>query len=193
SAGEYSLLVTDANACSIDTIANIFEPAMLDATYTYANPSCIGNNDGSIELNVVGGTSPYLFSWNGGESPVNYISGLLQGSYLVTVIDANQCLYELNLISLEDVDKDCIKIPNAFTPNGDGINDTWIIENIDMFPNATIYIFNRWGQQLYNAKGSDHAWDGTYNGKFVPTGPYMYVINLYNGSKAYTGIVSVVY
>ncbi|MDD4218307.1 MAG: gliding motility-associated C-terminal domain-containing protein, partial [Bacteroidales bacterium] len=193
SVGEYSLLVADANNCTIDTTASILEPSAIEANYAYENPSCIGSNNGSIEINVVGGTSPYLFSWNGGMSPINYISGLKQGIYLVTITDANLCLYELNSIALEDVDEDCIKIPNAFTPNGDNINDTWIIENIDMFPNASIYVFNRWGQQLYNAKMLDNPWDGTYNGKFVPTGTYMYVIDLYNGSKAYTGIVSVVY
>ncbi|MDY0143712.1 MAG: gliding motility-associated C-terminal domain-containing protein [Bacteroidales bacterium] len=193
SAGEYILLVTDANGCTNSATTNLVEPAVIDATVTYENPSCIGNNNGSIEINVVGGTSPYLFSWDGGASPVNYLSGLIEGIYIVIITDANQCVYKLNPVILEDIDEDCIRIPNAFTPNADGINDTWIIENIEMFPNSSIYVFNRWGQQLYHAKGLDDPWDGTYNGKFVPTGAYMYVINLYNGTKPYIGIVSVVY
>ena len=126
-------------------------------------------------------------------SPVENITGLIQGSYIITITDFNNCEYELNPILLEDVDEDCIKIPNAFTPNGDGINDTWIIENIDMFPSAYIHVYNRWGQQIFEAKGLDDPWDGTYNGKFVPAGTYIYIVNLYDGTDARTGFVTVIY
>jgi gliding motility-associated-like protein len=88
---------------------------------------------------------------------------------------------------------DCIKIPNAFTPNSDGVNDTWIIENIDLFPGSYTYVYNRWGQELFMAKPTEDPWDGRFNGKFVPSGTYLYVINLYNGTKPYTGTVTVVY
>jgi gliding motility-associated-like protein len=192
-ADNYNLIVTDANDCIFDTLVRVSEPAPIDATFNFGNPSCIGNNDGFIELAVIGGTEPYLFEWNGGASPIEYLEGLIQGTYTVTITDENGCLYELNPIYLEDVDEDCIRIPNAFTPNSDGINDTWIIENLDMFPNAYIHVYNRWGQQLFEAKGSDDPWDGTYNGKFVPTGTYIYLIELFNGSKPYTGTISVVY
>ncbi|MBP7077326.1 MAG: gliding motility-associated C-terminal domain-containing protein, partial [Bacteroidales bacterium] len=47
-------------------------------------------------------------------------------------------------------------------------------------------------QCLFEAKGSDDPWDGTYNGKIVPTGPYIYVVNLFNGDEAYTGTVTIV-
>jgi gliding motility-associated-like protein len=90
------------------------------------------------------------------------------------------------------MDVDCIKIPNAFTPNGDGPNDTWIIENIDLFPGAYMYIYNRWGQELWIGRPGDE-WNGQYNGKFVPAGTYLYIINLYDGSKPYTGTVTVIY
>jgi gliding motility-associated-like protein len=83
-------------------------------------------------------------------------------------------------------------IPNAFTPNEDGINDTWIIENIELFPSAYIYVYNRWGQELWVGRPGEN-WNGTYKDKLVPTGPYLYVINLYNGTKPYVGIVTVIY
>jgi len=144
-------------------------------------------------LEVVGGTEPYIYSWNGGESLVEYINGLIQGLYTVTVTDLNGCLFELEPINLEDIEEDCIRIPNAFTPNSDGVNDTWIIENIDMFPKAYIHVYNRWGQQLFEAKGADDPWDGIYNSKYVPTGSYIYVIDLFDGSKPRTGMVTVVH
>ena len=190
---QFNLSVIDANDCTIDTVVTVNEPAAIDANYNYGDPSCIGNDDGFIEVSVIGGTEPYLYSWNGGESPVQYISGLIQGLYTVSITDANNCLFELAPINLEDVDEDCIRIPNAFTPNGDGINDTWIIENIDMYPNAFIHVYNRWGQQIFEAKGSEYPWDGTYNGHYVPSGSYLYLIELFDGTKPRTGIVTVMY
>jgi len=192
-AGEYYLSVTDINNCTFDTTFVISEPAPISATYSYQSPSCIGNNNGYIEVHVVGGTYPYTFIWNNGYSPVGNIESLVQGYYLITVVDANECEYVLNPITLTDVDEECLKIPNAFTPNEDGVNDTWIIENIHLYPNAYIHVYNRWGQIIFEAKGSDDPWDGKFNGRYVPVGTYLYIIELFNGTKPKTGTVTVVY
>jgi len=71
-----------------------------------------------------------------------------------------------------------IVIPNVFSPNGDGIHDRWIIQGIDAYPNAVVEIFNRYGQSLIRRTGynTSNAWDGTLNGKAVPTGVYYYII-----------------
>jgi len=190
--GIYNLHVEDANHCVNDTSVAVSQPAPLSATWISQGPSCIGNNDGYIELTVTGGTAPYSFTWGTGTSPVEYISGLVEGQYLITILDSMACEAEVGPITIIDVQEDCIRIPNAFTPNADGVNDTWIIDNIDMYPRAYIEVFNRWGQCIFEAKGSEDPWDGTYNGKIVPTGPYIYVVNLFNGDEAYTGIVTVV-
>jgi len=190
--GIYNLHVEDANHCVNDTSVAVSQPAPLSATWISQGPSCIGNNDGYIELTVTGGTAPYSFTWGTGTSPVEYISGLVEGQYLITILDSMACEAEVGPITIIDVQEDCIRIPNAFTPNADGVNDTWIIDNIDMYPRAYIEVFNRWGQCLFEGKGSEDPWDGTYNGNMVPTGPYIYVVNLFNGDEAYTGIVTVV-
>ncbi|HOE04861.1 MAG TPA: gliding motility-associated C-terminal domain-containing protein [Bacteroidales bacterium] len=190
--GMYNLTVTDANACVTSTIAVVSQPAALSATWVSGSPSCIGNHDGYIEVAAVGGTEPYQFAWSGGVSPVFIISGLVEGEYMVTVVDARACTTEIGPIVLTDRPEDCIRIPNAFTPNGDGINDTWIIENVELYPDSYVQVFNRWGQALYEAKGSEEPWDGTYNGKPVPTAPYIYIFNFLNGEEPRTGIVTVV-
>jgi gliding motility-associated-like protein len=191
-AGTYSLFVDDNNGCHDETNILILEPAELTASYFTQNPSCIGNRDGFIEISVMGGTEPYLFGWNDYVIDIPIISGLTQGNYEVQIIDSNNCVYSFNTITLTDMDVDCIKIPNAFTPNGDGPNDTWIIENIELFSGAYMYVYNRWGQELWVGRPGDE-WDGQYNGKFVPAGTYLYIINLYDGSKPYTGTVTVIY
>jgi gliding motility-associated-like protein len=124
---------------------------------------------------------------------VPVISGLIEGFYSLNISDVNNCELSLGTVALNDIQMDCIKIPNAFTPNSDAVNDTWDIENIDIFPWADIYVYNRWGQQIYYAKPTEPPWDGRFNGDYVPTGTYLYVIQLYNQTKPYTGTVSVVY
>jgi gliding motility-associated-like protein len=76
-----------------------------------------------------------------------------------------------------------ITIPNAFTPNGDGINDTWYIEALNTYPESTTQVFNRYGMEVFKSKGYSNPWDGTYNGQLVPVGTYYYIIDLKNGNK----------
>ncbi|MEO6631898.1 MAG: gliding motility-associated C-terminal domain-containing protein, partial [Mucilaginibacter sp.] len=85
-----------------------------------------------------------------------------------------------------------IKIPNTFTPNGDGVNDRWEIKNLIDYPDCTVKIFDRWGQQIYNSRGYYTAWDGTFNGKPVSFGTYYYVINLNNNTPPLGGWVAII-
>ncbi len=66
-------------------------------------------------------------------------------------------------------------IPNAFTPNGDGLNDAFQIANLEKLDAFRLQIFNRWGTLLYEQKGLSDFWDGTYNGNPVPVATYYYV------------------
>ena len=81
--------------------------------YNTSNPSCIGNNDGYVEIMVVGGTEPYLFGWDEYFIDIPLISGLRQGTYNITVTDFNNCPFVFSPIILTDEDVDCIRIPNA--------------------------------------------------------------------------------
>ncbi|MBC7387582.1 MAG: gliding motility-associated C-terminal domain-containing protein [Opitutaceae bacterium] len=76
-------------------------------------------------------------------------------------------------------------VPNAFTPNGDGLNDKWHIEGIDTYSNAKVYLYNRWGTQVFKANpyGKGNEWDGTTNGVDLPTGTYYYVIELHEDTQ----------
>ncbi len=85
-----------------------------------------------------------------------------------------------------------VSVPNTFTPNGDGINDTWEIKNLDYYLNCTVAIFNRWGQKVYSSIGYGIPWDGTYHGAALPAATYYYVINLKNGLKALSGYVVII-
>jgi gliding motility-associated-like protein len=192
--GIYQLQITDANNCQIDSLFMITQPSPITVGYTSQGPSCIGNTDGYIDLEVVGGVEPYTFYWGEFTGNLPYLDGLMEGSYTVSVTDANSCNYSLGTIVLMDNPEECLRIPNAFSPNGDGTNDTWIIENLELFNNYQVEVFNRWGQVLYIGYPGADPWDGkTTEGKSVPTGSYVYIVNLFNGSEPKSGIVTIVY
>jgi gliding motility-associated-like protein len=90
-----------------------------------------------------------------------------------------------------EVVQSCINVKNAFTPNGDGINDTWFIYDQNFCltnpGGAKVTVFNRYGSKVYESKDYTNKWDGTYNGKALPDGTYYAVIEftLFDGSKQF--------
>lgn len=85
-----------------------------------------------------------------------------------------------------------VKFANAITPNDDGQNDTWEIEDIDAFPDALVYVYDKAGLVVFKSSGGYNAWDGTYNGKRLPMGTYYYVIDLRDGSPVYEGTLTII-
>lgn len=82
--------------------------------------------------------------------------------------------------------------PNAFSPNGDGVNDTWQIRYLDRYPDATVEVYDRYGQLLYQSVNYLVPWDGTYKGKSLPIGTYYYIINPKNGRQTISGSVTII-
>ncbi|TDO27979.1 gliding motility-associated C-terminal domain-containing protein [Sediminibacterium goheungense] len=91
--------------------------------------------------------------------------------------------------------QDALILPsNIFSPNGDGINDTWLIPLIEYYPDSQIEIFTRNGQSVYKSKGYAPVWDGRSNdGRVVPVGVYYYVIKQNAKQKPVSGTVTVIY
>jgi gliding motility-associated-like protein len=82
-------------------------------------------------------------------------------------------------------------IPNAFSPNGDGINDKWEITSLESYPGCTVDVYNRYGQVIFRSVGYTKPWDGTYQSKPVPAGTYYYIVNPKNGRQQIAGFVDV--
>ncbi len=84
-----------------------------------------------------------------------------------------------------DVCDEDVLVSQAFTPNGDGINDTWRLVNINLYPNAVVTVFNRWGRQIFKAYGYANNWNGVPKGKSkkVPPGSYYYQVDLEGDGK----------
>jgi gliding motility-associated-like protein len=84
------------------------------------------------------------------------------------------------------------EVPNAFSPNGDGINDTWKIKYLDSYPDATVEVYSRSGQIVFRSTGYSIEWDGTYKGSPLPVGTYYYIINPRNTRPVVTGSVTII-
>jgi len=79
-----------------------------------------------------------------------------------------------------------VKIPNAFSPNGDGVNDFWEIKDLNGINKVTVFIFDRNGQKVFDYTGNQIKWDGKYGGTPAPVGTYYYIVKLYDEAKTET-------
>jgi gliding motility-associated-like protein len=115
---------------------------------------------------------------------------MLTTDYIVYVEDANGCINSdtVTVFIIPEFNPN-----NGFTPNGDGVNDVWVIGDLTDYPDIEVNIFNRWGQQLFSSKGYSDPWDGKHNGKDLPVGTYYYVIDLNDEDypDAFTGPLTI--
>lgn len=81
---------------------------------------------------------------------------------------------------------------NVITPNGDGINDTWVMKNIEQYPNNELNIFDREGRLVFTTIGYDNSWNGQSNGNPLPEGTYYYSLTIDSGKTKRTGFISIV-
>ena len=83
------------------------------------------------------------------------------------------------------------EVPNVFTPNGDNVNDYWVINNLNTYTNCTVNVFNRYGKKIYSSVGYSVPWDGRYKDSEVASGTYYYIIDPEKGRKQITGSITV--
>ena len=95
-----------------------------------------------------------------------------QGIHNISVKETNGCTELTATISI-------IGYPTFFTPNGDGIHDTWNLIGLQNQPNAKIYIFDRYGKLIKQMSASGIGWDGTYNGQPLPTTDYWFTVDYF--------------
>lgn len=132
---------------------------------------------GFVILRAIG---PGRITWQNGQTTDTLV---VDASGIYTVASVSSCgAHQINV----EVEEDCLPevgtppeklyIPNVFSPNGDGINETFWVQGNGILE-YEIIIFNRWGGELYRSNRMDRPWDGTYEGTPVPDGVYLYLIN----------------
>ena len=191
----YTLTVHDSICVAVDSvIITTFPVAPIDA----------GNDieimhDHDTQLEVTGLPSSATIVWTPDSSLDNssIANPMAKPSetttYIVFVTDSNHCRVSDTVVVTVIPE---LFVPNGFTPNGDGKNDVWEIDYINKFPNVEVEVYNRWGERIFYSKGypDNERWDGTYNGKKLPTGTYYFIINLHDKiiTKPITGPITIV-
>ena len=185
--GEYSVVVTNAvTGCTNEVAAEdtytamVYESSPPTVTAEIANHPFTENN--SIQVVAEGaGIAQYEFSLNSGPWFLGETSGsgfshvfteednILLGDNVIRVRDVNGCGWT-------DVQVTVMDYPLYFTPNGDGINDTWNIYGMDDQVNAIIYIYDRFGKLLKSISPLGSGWDGTFNGEIMPSNDYWFTV-----------------
>ncbi|MBL7944698.1 MAG: gliding motility-associated C-terminal domain-containing protein [Flavobacteriales bacterium] len=123
------------------------------------------------------------------------VTGLELGeNVFVWTLDNGECGTTADTVVI--VLKDCLKltIPNAFSPNGDGVNDVYTIENLQYYPENTFTVFNRWGNKVFEATPYTNTWDGTSQfgsafGELLPESTYYYVLDPGTGDEVFNGYI----
>ncbi|HKK42092.1 MAG TPA: gliding motility-associated C-terminal domain-containing protein, partial [Bacteroidales bacterium] len=191
-AATYTVTITDAIGCSEDVEVNITEPEALSIAYDKTDATCPGEADGSVSLTVTGGTQPYNYIWSDGVTTAAR-TGITDGTYSAVVTDFNGCAASIDIEIGVSGTEGCLEIPEIITPNNDGYNDKWRIKNIDLFPDAEVMVYTRWGKLVFKSKNlSANPWDGTYKGKLLPTDSYHYILHLNDGSAPRSGVISII-
>jgi gliding motility-associated-like protein len=179
--GRYQVTITDSSGCRISIDTAILQPnsplAVLDTLFP---ATCKTDKDGYIHLATTGGTKPYRYLWDNG-STSNKLDSISAGIYKVSIIDTNNC----KLDTLFEVKQRCRQrndstdVYDVFTPNGDNVNETWVVKDIEYHEQNETYVFNRWGQLVFSKKGYKNEWRGlTNDNKELPSAAYYYVIYL---------------
>lgn len=171
-AGTYSVIATNwLTSCSSSTVtATVYETS--PATSMTVVQSEYFSDNATITVIVPDGTGTLLYSLDEGSfQSSNVFTGVSVGEHLVTVIDSEGCTYMTQEVLIIDY-------PNYFTPNGDGINDTWNIIGLNQ-PVAKLYIFDRYGKLLKQLSATDDSegWDGTYNQELLPSTDYWFSLD----------------
>ena len=175
--GNYTTLLTDANGCKLDTSFVVPVPANpLQVSFQKEDLGCYGwGTEGWAEAIPVGGTSPYTFLWN--TTPIQTTAKaeqLRSGYYVVDVVDARGCAVKDTVQIIGGLCCDQVYIPNAFTPNNDGNNDTWHVVTSAGIKILQYEVYNRWGNLLWRGLNPADAWNGIFQNTLQDSGTYFY-------------------
>lgn len=188
---EISLHITSGNGCQDSLTQNVEVFYLPDA---YAGVDTVVSQGFSVQLQGEGGES---YFW----SPIEYLDhSNLSNPYAtpldttvfrLEVTDENGCQdYDEVEVSVEF---DNTLVPtNIMTPDGNGINDTWIVGNIETFGDANVIVFDRWGNIVFEKIGYQNDWEGTDGTDILPDGTYYYTITFPDVSKNYSGAVTII-
>jgi gliding motility-associated-like protein len=191
--GNYSVTVINDDNCQDDTTVFVDqgEPIVI-AVIDSVGSECEEAN-GSLTVLATGGNGGFEYGWEG-DVQGSTLSDIDAGSYNVYVMDANGCTSS-TLVAIGCTPLIEIIVPQFLSPNDDALNETWIIQNLEFYPDNKVTVYNRWGNVVYEAEPYNNDWNGHYKGtkaESLPAATYFYVIDTKKKSQdPYTGFIEI--
>lgn len=180
-AGNYAISLTVQNAAGCQSVVAPQSITIAVKPAVDAGPDIYKREAESKTLLASSNSAGYDFLWSPGTnlSATNILTPVTSSPvdimYRVTATDRTSGCIATDSMFVKIITT--IYVPNAFTPNGDGLNDAWRIPALAGYPNAVVTIFNRYSQKIFESKGYTTPWDGRFKGQEQPIGAYIYVIN----------------
>jgi gliding motility-associated-like protein len=204
SSGWYIVTITDANNCSAsDSVDVNYQPGN--------NPGISGDETpcpgATLVLEATDGSTyvwsgPNNFTSNQPTATIPNVQANQAGDYMVTITDSLGCTFTDTITVAIVITPECLRIPELVTPDGDGNNDEWDIEGLENYPEATVQLFNRWGNLIFEVSPYTQPWKGETNKGLsidggdgrVPFGTYFYLIRLNDpDGNEYKGYIELQY
>ena len=179
-AGIYSLTVIDENQCNFDTVIAISSSlSPLQTSMTKGDLGCFGKGvEGWANANISGGEPPYTVVWSTNPAQTTEkAENLMYGYYFVDILDANGCNIKDTVFIDPGTCCEEVFIPNAFTPNGDGVNDLFRVTTSAGIELIQFAIFDRWGNRIWNTYDFRRGWDGSYKGAQESMNTFHYIFH----------------
>ncbi len=176
--GVYTVSTQDQNGCIGNGTIEILSKPLPTLAIMAGQTSIVTGQ--SVQLEATGADS---YTW---EPTENLSDPLIANpiatpeqttSYTVTGQINNGCSAQESITITVNNELAALNVPNIFSPNGDGINDLWVIPGIEAFSDCTLSIFDKTGSRIFEQKGYANNWDGTLNGNKLPEGTYFYIFN----------------
>ncbi len=187
--GSYKVILTalSSNGCEDTTSHLVTIHNNPTPTLSFSGDTIIYEGQ-SVTISL---TSSYdSIFWSTGETQTQSITVNKTGIYTVRVVNSFGCdAIRSTQVIVNPVPE--IKAIELFTPNGDGVNDRFIIDKLDAFKPVTLTIYNRYGDEIYSSNDYQNDWDGKYKGKYLPEGTYYYIIKTGDG-KVIKGTVNII-
>ncbi len=189
-----SLHVKDINGCG--SLPSVKQITISPLPPINAGPDITLSPNNSVVINAsITNPNAYSFLWSpatalNNAAILNPITNtLVNRTYTITAIDnTSKCIAK---DSMEVKTLLPLFVPNSFTPNGDNVNDKWIIPAMAFYPNAVVTIYNRYGEKIFETKNyASNPWDGSYKLTAQPQGSYVYYI-YFAVDNVKTGMVNI--
>ena len=175
--GSYTIEVEDDRGCIDDTTVTFVESNPIELSVTTTPASCEGTgDDGGARAIVVDGEAPYRYIWSSNVGiNTDSVYPVRAGTYFTIVQDNLNCTDTARFTV--DYEPCCtVTLPNAFTPNGDGLNEIFKVIDYGQIKLVSFEIFNRWGNKVFRTNILTDGWDGYYKRLPAEIGSYFYVI-----------------